>query len=549
MGLRERFRRLRGTLTGLNAVSARFDLLQNRLDALAVARRELDEDLGQVRAAITTRASSAEVLGLARELEKLQVLPAIVGESVRRLDEENADDRVLRTVLATQLEAHGERLNDVGVSLEVLGQALGRVDGRIDALGESLAALPLRSDLTVLSAGLAQAHQQLDAVLSTAQLSVRSLRGGALVGPASAVARLPLAGEPTAGWRAGGAEHRLAFLLQSLELINHFAPVWDQLPGGSFDVVLHGVSEALAREALKRWDCGVSCSEDVLRESRRYHYLVSNHPVEGGEPPLIQRLARQNVRFMYAAGKSGWNLSAWNSLYDLILCFGPHHAAAFTASTDAVVLQMGYPRFDRFFNEQIAASELYARFDCDLSRETVVWLPTWKSLSSVGLFDTEISALTEHYNVVVKLHPLMSESEPERVSALRKHRFTHLICDSSDNLGLYQLADYMLFDYGGPPLAGIYADKRLILLSVPGAEIDPLTGPESPDLHIRQYLGEVRVEEGAIAGLLADSVHWVAQTPIRKMLRKTYFAPHFGFSANVAADALLRLELILDGRD
>jgi hypothetical protein len=84
---------------------------------------------------------------------------------------------------------------------------------------------------------------------------------------------------------------------------------------------------------------------------------------------------------------------------------------------------------------------------------------------------------------------------------------------------------------------------------VPGAETDPLTGPESPDLHIRQYLGEVSVGEGAIAGMLADSARWVAQAPVRKMLRKTYFAPHFGFSANVAADALLRLELLLDERD
>jgi hypothetical protein len=503
MGLRERFRRLWGELTGLNAVSARFDLLQ----------KQLDQDLGQVRAEIASRACSDEV-----------------------------------RVLAAQFEAQGERLNAVGASVEALGLALERVDRRVGALGESLAALPLRSDLEVLSAGLAQAHQKLDAVLTTAQLSARSLRGLAVVGPSSAVASLPLAGEQTAGRQATGA-HRLAFLLQSLELINHFAPVWDQLPGGSFDVVLHGVPEAPGREALKRWQCGVSRSEDVLREGWRYHYLVSNHPVEGGEPPLIRRLARRNVRFMYAPGKSGWNLSAWNSLYDLILCFGPHHAAAFAASTDALVLQMGYPRFDRFFNEQITAAELYARFDCDLSRETVVWLPTWKSLSSVDLFDTEISALTEHYNVVVKLHPLMSESEPERVSALRKHRFTHVISDSSDNLALYQLADYMLFDYGGPPLAGIYTDKRLILLSVPGAETDPLTGPESPDLHIRQYLGEVSVGEGAIAGMLADSARWVAQAPVRKMLRKTYFAPHFGFSANVAADALLRLELLLDERD
>ena len=139
---------------------------------------------------------------------------------------------------------------------------------------------------------------------------------------------------------------------------------------------------------------------------------------------MIRELGEYNIRFMYAAGKSGWNLSDWNSLYDLILCFGPFHAEAFANCTDGIVLQMGYPRFDRFFTATVDKAELNARYGCDPARKCVVWLPTWKTLSSVGPFGDEISALMNNYNVVVKLHPLMAESEPECVRTLAKLKFT-----------------------------------------------------------------------------------------------------------------------------
>jgi len=316
-------------------------------------------------------------------------------------------------------------------------------------------------------------------------------------------------------------------------------------PRGSFDVLLHGEAVRLKQAEFSRWACMVGSTADVLRTRTRYRYLVSNHPVVLGESPLIKVLGSANVRFMYAAGKSGWNLLGWNDLYDVILCFGPYHAAAFEKCSDAIVLQMGYPRFDRYFTTTPDKRELQKQYGCDPLKKTVVWLPTWKSLSSVGLFDLEISSLTEQYNVVVKLHPLMLESEPERVTALRRHAFTRLITDSSDNLPLYQLADYMLFDYGGPPFGAIYTDKNMILLNVPDAEKDELTGTGSPDIRIRRDLVNVRAGEQAIARLLADESVWKAQRSARRAIRKVFFAPYFGFSSRRAASALLNLGSVL----
>lgn len=341
--------------------------------------------------------------------------------------------------------------------------------------------------------------------------------------------------------------NRIGFLIHNLELVNHYACVWDILPEDSFDVVLHG--DAVGTEPAffnDHWKCNVVNADDVICSSARYPYLVSNHAVELSEIPLIKQLGRVNIRFMYAAGKSGWNLSDWNKLYDVIFCFGPYHAAKFSDSTESVVLQMGYPRFDRYFTQQPDRDDLHARYGCDPSKKTVVWLPTWKTLSSVTYFDVEISALTELYNVIVKLHPLMPESEPERVEVLLRHHFTHVITDSSDNLPLYQLADFMLFDYGGPPLAAIYADKNLILLNVDGAADDDLTGEDSPDITIRRHLVNVNSADNAIAELLADTSLWEQQRPVRRALRKTYFAPYFGFSSQVAANALLNMKHVVE---
>ena len=84
----------------------------------------------------------------------------------------------------------------------------------------------------------------------------------------------------------------------------------------------------------------------------------------------------------------------------------------------------------------------------------------------LGHFNEEIAALTERYNVLVKVHPLTPRSDPAAIDALSQLPFTRLIVDSTDNLPLYQIADYMLFDYGGPPLAGIYTNKKMILLNI-----------------------------------------------------------------------------------
>lgn len=207
---------------------------------------------------------------------------------------------------------------------------------------------------------------------------------------------------------------------------------------------------------------------------------------------------------------------------------------------------MGYPRFDTFFELEPRRRLLLAGLGGDPGKRSVVWLPTWKNLSSVGWHDAAVAALKDRYNVFVKLHPLMSQQEPDKVAVLRSLGFTRVIADSSDNIPLYVVADWILCDYGGPAFGAIYADRNLLLLDVPDAASDELLGEGSPDILIRQVIPHVTPGDvEAVGSLLDDAPLWEEQRRVRRELRGAFFAPHFGYSAAVAAEALVHAERLV----
>ena len=335
---------------------------------------------------------------------------------------------------------------------------------------------------------------------------------------------------------------RIAFLVPLAEMINHYRDVWRHLPRGEVVVILAGDAAQRAQTAALAEQEGLPCvqMEDVLSSGQGYPVLVSNHPLDpSGPTPLIQRLGMRNVRFNYALGKSGWNLRSWNALYDLILCFGPYHVQAFAAFPGKKV-EIGYPRFDRYFTEPVDKRRLVASLGGDPEIPTIVWLPTWKELSSVGAYDEVISSLTRKFNVMVKLHPLMVTDEPERVRQLKTHAYTALITDTYDNLNLFRIADLLLCDYGGSPFGALYTGRPFLLLDVPGAMNDDLTGQDSPDILLRREFPSVQRPDDLLK-TLEDPRVWDLASPSRQALREYFFAPLQGRSAQVAASAILEL--------
>lgn len=343
--------------------------------------------------------------------------------------------------------------------------------------------------------------------------------------------------------------NRLAFFVHTAEIANHYQAVWKLLGADNFDVVLHGSREEQEESQALISGLGYTCHDSlkVIESGHRYDVVVSNLSMFSyGSQPIIHVLGHRQVRFMYALGKAKHNFSSWNSHYDLILCFGPWQAERLRECCDAVTFQMGYPRYDAYFSEPALQNTSPADLQLDPKKQTILWLPTWLELSSVSRFADAMAGLCDRYNVIVKTHPLSATNDPQMLKILGQYSFTAVITHVYDNLALFRCADFVVCDYGGTAFGALYLDKKLLLLNVPNAAQDALTGDESPDVLLRQDIINVDEDQRwSLAERLEQPETWAQQALVRQRLRRHYFAPSYGFSAELAVLALRNIETIL----
>ncbi len=342
---------------------------------------------------------------------------------------------------------------------------------------------------------------------------------------------------------------RIGFLVHHHEMFNHFSAVWKKLGKDRFDIVVVGDDGVTLRESTelaRPHGYRIVEGAQLLSNRTRYRHLVSNHYVGNYDSGfLINALGERNIRFMYALGKAKWQYADWNSAYDAFLCYGPYHAEHL-ARFKGIKLQMGYPRYDEFFHNTIDVGAWKRKFHCREDRKTIVWLPTWKELSSISIYARAVSALSANYNVIVKPHPLSIPEEPDKIALLQQLPFTNIILSHLDNLYLYTIADYILCDYGGPIFGAIYTDRNLLLLDVESAELHSDTGSDSPDVAIRSVVPHVSsADVPQIQRILADADLWQQQKLKRHQARARFFAPYYGFASDVAALLLNNIEMVL----
>lgn len=342
---------------------------------------------------------------------------------------------------------------------------------------------------------------------------------------------------------------RIAFLVHAVEMYNHYQSVWRLLGQEEFDVILHGTESEILESRCLIVNMGYTCydSRSILNAGYHYDIVVSNHSMfDHGSRPLIHALGLRQVRFMYALGKAKHNFSSWNDHYDLILCFGPWQAKRMSASCSAVTFQMGYPRYDDYFRQPELQHFVPTELRLNPNKKTVLWLPTWLELSSLSLFADAMSALCDQYNVIVKTHPLSVTNEPDALQILSKYSFTAVITHFYDNLVLFRCADFVVCDYGGTPFGAIYLDKNLLLLNVPNAADNELTGQGSPDIELRQEIINLDASDRwELLELLQNDGLWVSQAQVRRQLRHRYFTTSYGFSAELAVLALRNIESLI----
>ena len=243
---------------------------------------------------------------------------------------------------------------------------------------------------------------------------------------------------------------------------------------------------------------------------------------------------------MYAAGKMKWNLSYWNKYYDGILCYGQYHEKRFKIRHKVPTAQMGYPRFDKYFNPGFDRDYLLKKFKCEPKKKTIVWLTTWTNLSSINNYFKVISSLRSDHNIVVRPHPLMKENDPTSYEKLFSANFTYVDDNEDDNVQLYALADLMLFDYGGSMFGSLYLNKNFAFL-----EMDMVAKNHFHlgNLSSEDYLKSFFTDRIATSENLKSICNYCLKNPpsdsIMKSLREEFFNTNYqGNSAERAYELL-----------
>ena len=377
--------------------------------------------------------------------------------------------------------------------------------------------------------------------------------------------------------------NKIAFIVHEPSMYDHWVGVWQKLEKSKFEIVFldsfkfspnAGFKKDSERFLKKINSKGYSFCflSDFLKSGDKYSFVISNHPVQGNtliDEPLPVKIKIKNkikivlnslvnslgitryypltlssqflpmkigikrIRFMYGADiNDGWSLGKWNEMFEIFLCHGPNDEREINRRFNGKTYQMGYPRYDDYFNSPDLGNDLQKEFSGSPEKKTVVWLPTLgDEICSIPYYTKQIAELSKDYNLIVRPHPLTFRDYPENISMLKNNKY--IIDDDPlrDMNALYKIADFVICDYGGTQFSSLYLDKKIILLNVPGADTY-YTSKKSSDFELRKELSPVLdIEESIkLEDILQDDAVWTKQDEQRQRIFAKYFAPYRGNS-------------------
>jgi CDP-glycerol glycerophosphotransferase (TagB/SpsB family) len=340
----------------------------------------------------------------------------------------------------------------------------------------------------------------------------------------------------------------LGILFNSTDVYNFYKSIFPflKIP---FEIVVACKSDQETEEVIRlaqEKNFKYSIVNELLKQNIKYQYLLSHHPCELYKE--LKNLSAFNIRYIYGLGLDKWHFSEWNRHYDLILCFGPYQVKHLHAFENVRKIQIGYPRYDNFFNQNFDYLKLLKNFNCNPDKKTILWLPTAGTSNSLESYAKSIGALTNEYNVIVKPHPYSFTHEKDKTDLLDSLPFSYVIKQKADISELFFIADFVFCDYGGTLFGAIYTDKNLLLLNVNEHIKDSNYSNDSSDVVIREKIINIEPENShnVLHDILSNHDYWESQLLVRKELRDKFFAPYFGFSSKITANILNNLDLLLD---
>jgi hypothetical protein len=367
--------------------------------------------------------------------------------------------------------------------------------------------------------------------------------------------------------------------------LNHYHNVMVEMDNERFDVILadkfKGVRYEPLIDRLTSYSWSVIFLSDVFW-IYKYKCLVTNHYF-GGETveqsSFIYRFAyliiqsinhflpflgikkivqikkqyfqnimgKYNIRFMYGADVGGEKFGSWNNLFDLFFCHGPNDSKMIKDMFDKPVYEMGYPRYDGYFNSNKNIIEIKNKFNCDNDKKTISWICTVSEyFSTIETYYLAMKELASDYNIIIRPHPLEIDKQYDRYNETVHKIVTSdnfILNDDSfqDMVELYQISDFIVCDYGGTIFSALYMEKNILLLNHNSVHKD-LGIYTSTSMDVRNYLLNINQQDSyKIKEYLQDDELWKKSHKRMQEARSLYFGDHYGDSATKAAEKLIIL--------
>ena len=385
------------------------------------------------------------------------------------------------------------------------------------------------------------------------------------------------------------ASKKFAFLIHDPTMLVHYADVWKAMEPSNFTIVLteYFSTDANGNERLGLEDFfnrvhtegyEVKKIAGIINCGIKFDYVVTNHIISGstqdvktenaddslkklinrglslkGKDPIWEfkvdintylplQVGKKQIRYMYGADISdGWSLQGWNNIYDVFLCHGINDEREIKKRFKGKTFIMGYPRYDRFFSEEMDLSNIRREFRVSESKKTVLWMPTLGGIcSSIPLYAEPLSTIREKYNLIVRPHPISFVQEKDFIALLEKLNFNIDRNALRDMNELFGIADVVLADNGGTPFSAIFLGKNIIFLDVP----DDL-GPESPAtafiagssvMELKKHLPVVKHQDIQLLENMLDSEEFYKENSklVDKLFKMYFDSPRGGGAKRVA---------------
>lgn len=269
----------------------------------------------------------------------------------------------------------------------------------------------------------------------------------------------------------------------------HFASIAERLPGSTYLI-----EERKTAAGVYDFNTLPGRPARVLRLDRRamrkidgrFDVLVCQTPFSGIEEIESTRIAM----LQYGYAKEAHNFAPWRAFADVCMTFGDY--ASRKTETYCPCAATGNPRYERWHDESFRSTAKRKFADrIDPAKKTLIYAPTWGALSSLERFSDAVRALSEEYNIILKVH-----HNSQLAGSLQDVRGFRIVCDACDDIvELLAVADAMLSDFSGAIFDAIYCQIPVVLLDSPPGPDD--AGSISDCYSIERVR---RSEIGAVAG-------------------------------------------------